>query len=85
MTKVTKTRKPVGERGAVFDRELDDLPQELRWREWMGRIEAMLFARVSPVGGKDVERVVGQGGDPVQARFRLVAPRQTASKRRRDG
>jgi hypothetical protein len=27
-----------------FDRELDDLPTELRWREWMRRIEAVLFA-----------------------------------------
>ncbi|HDZ73652.1 MAG TPA: segregation and condensation protein B, partial [Aurantimonas coralicida] len=24
----------------VLDRELDDLPVELRWREWMNRIEA---------------------------------------------
>ena len=26
--------------GEDFDRELEDLPPELRWREWMGRIEA---------------------------------------------
>ena len=44
----------------VFDRELDDLPQELRWREWMGRIEAVLFASASPVGREDLARVVGQ-------------------------
>ena len=43
-----------------FDRELGDLPQELRWREWMGRIEAVLFASASPVGRKDLARVVGQ-------------------------
>ena len=45
----------------VLDRELEDLPQELRWREWMGRIEAVLFASASPVGRDDLARVVGQG------------------------
>lgn len=45
----------------VFDRELEDLPQELRWRKWMGRIEAVLFASASPVGRDDLARVVGQG------------------------
>ena len=60
MTITTKKRKPADEGGAVFDRELDDLPQELRWREWMGRIEAVLFASASPVGREDLARVVGQ-------------------------
>ena len=45
----------------MFDVELDDLPPELRWREWMGRIEAVLFASASPIGGEDLARVVGQG------------------------
>ncbi|SFD34139.1 SMC-Scp complex subunit ScpB [Tropicimonas isoalkanivorans] len=44
-----------------FDRELNDLPAELRWREWMRRIEAVLFASASPVPSKDLARVVGQG------------------------
>ena len=48
-------------RDGVFDRELEDLPQELRWREWMGRIEAVLFASATPVGRDDLARVVGQG------------------------
>lgn len=61
MTKATKKRKPVEENSAVFDRDLEDLPQELRWREWMGRIEAVLFASASPVGREDLARVVGQG------------------------
>ncbi|MFK7877045.1 MAG: SMC-Scp complex subunit ScpB [Paracoccaceae bacterium] len=52
--------KEAGREG-VFDRELADLPQELRWREWMGRIEAVLFASASPVGRDDLARVVGQG------------------------
>lgn len=44
-----------------IDRELPDLPPELRWREWMRRIEAVLFASASPVAREDLARVVGQG------------------------
>ncbi|WP_179381495.1 SMC-Scp complex subunit ScpB [Jannaschia marina] len=61
MNVVARKREPAEEGGAVFDRELDDLPQELRWREWMGRIEAVLFASGSPVRREDLARVVGQG------------------------
>jgi segregation and condensation protein B len=43
-----------------FDRDLDDLPAELRWREWMRRIEAVLFASATPVPREDLARVVGQ-------------------------
>lgn len=61
MTTATRKRKRAEEGGAVFDRDLDDLPQELRRREWMGRIEAVLFASASPVDRDDLSRVVGQG------------------------
>jgi segregation and condensation protein B len=44
-----------------LDRELPDLPPELRWREWMRRIEAVLFASALPVPREDLARVVGQG------------------------
>ncbi|MGB3314745.1 MAG: SMC-Scp complex subunit ScpB [Albidovulum sp.] len=44
-----------------LDRELEELPTELRWREWMRRIEAVLFASASPVPREDLARVVGQG------------------------
>lgn len=44
-----------------LDRELEELPQDLRWREWMCRIEAVLFASASPVPSEDLARVVGQG------------------------
>jgi segregation and condensation protein B len=50
---------PTGE--GLFDRELADLPQDLRWRAWMGRIEAVLFASATPVGRDDLARIVGQG------------------------
>ena len=44
-----------------FDRELADLPPDLRWREWLRRIEAVLFASSAPVARDDLVRVVGQG------------------------
>ena len=59
----TKAAKGQGVSGrdSVFDRELADLPQDLRWREWMGRIEAVLFASAAPVARDDLARVVGNG------------------------
>ena len=45
----------------ALDRELEELPADLRWREWMRRIEAVLFASASPVPREDLARVVGQG------------------------
>ncbi|WOI58096.1 SMC-Scp complex subunit ScpB [Palleronia sp. LCG004] len=45
----------------AFDRELGDLPQSLRWRTWISRIEAVLFAAAAPVPRGDLARVVGQG------------------------
>ena len=45
----------------LFDRELVELPQELRWREWMGRIEATIFASSSSVQREDLQKLVGQG------------------------
>jgi segregation and condensation protein B len=44
-----------------LDRELADLPPDLRWREWLRRIEAVLFASATPVARDDLSRVVGQG------------------------
>ena len=45
---------------SVLNTELEDLPPELRWREWMGRIEAVIFSSASPVPRGDLARVVGQ-------------------------
>lgn len=44
-----------------LDRDLADLPPDLRWREWLRRIEAVLFASASPVPQEALARVVGQG------------------------
>ena len=54
MTVAADRREP------ALDRELSDLPPALRWREWMRRIEAVLFASAAPVGREDLARVVGQ-------------------------
>lgn len=43
-----------------IDLELDDLPPNLRWREWMGRVEAVIFASPEPVGRDVLTRVVGR-------------------------
>lgn len=50
-----------GHKEPELDRELADMPPDLRWREWMRRIEAVLFASASPVPREDLGRVVGQG------------------------
>jgi segregation and condensation protein B len=42
-----------------LDRELEDLPPPARWREWMGRVEAVVFASAQPVLREDLARVVG--------------------------
>jgi segregation and condensation protein B len=44
-----------------LDRDLADLPPDLRWREWLRRIEAVLFASAAPVARDHLARVVGQG------------------------
>jgi len=43
-----------------LDTELADLPAELRWREWMGRVEAVIFASPEPVTRETLSRVVGR-------------------------
>ncbi len=43
-----------------LDVELEDLPAELRWREWMGRVEAVIFASTEPVTREALARVVGK-------------------------
>lgn len=43
-----------------YDRELVDLPADLRWREWMARVEAVIFASTEPVSREVLSRVVGR-------------------------
>ena len=44
----------------LLDTELEHLPPELRWREWMGRVEAVIFAASEPVTRERLSRVVGR-------------------------
>ncbi|GLS21692.1 transcriptional regulator [Labrys miyagiensis] len=47
----------------VLDRELADLPPAVRWRQWMGRVEAVIFASPQPVGREDLAKLVGEGAN----------------------
>ncbi|CAD0217376.1 Segregation and condensation protein B [Rhizobium rhizogenes] len=59
-TKTTLRRAKDRQQDVLYDRELEDLPQELRWREWMLRIEAVIFASAEPVSRETLARVVGK-------------------------
>ncbi len=48
------------EQGALFDRDLADVPGGARWREWMGRVEAAIFAARDPVPREAMAKLVGQ-------------------------
>jgi len=54
---MARARKLDGE----LDLELEDLPAPARWREWMGRVEAVIFASGQPVLRESLARVVGRG------------------------
>jgi segregation and condensation protein B len=43
-----------------FDRELSDLPAPLRWREFMMRIEAVIFAASKPVPRETLATIIGR-------------------------
>ncbi|KAF2991365.1 SMC-Scp complex subunit ScpB (plasmid) [Methylocystis sp. MJC1] len=43
-----------------FDAELADLPEGARWREWMGRVEAAIFAAPSPAPREALAKLVGK-------------------------
>jgi segregation and condensation protein B len=44
----------------VLDVDLIDLPAAARWREWMLRVEAAIFASAKPVSREALVRLVGQ-------------------------
>ena len=43
-----------------FDPELAERPAEARWREWMNRVEAVLFAAPRPVDRPALARIIGR-------------------------
>ncbi|WP_085032998.1 SMC-Scp complex subunit ScpB [Ensifer aridi] len=56
----TRRRQNADQQEVFYDRELADLPPELRWREWMLRVEAVIFACDQPVTRETLARVVGK-------------------------
>jgi segregation and condensation protein B len=56
----TRRQAKQGQHEVLYDRELEDLPAELRWREWMMRAEAVIFASAEPVSRETLARVVGK-------------------------
>src|SRR5271169_4949473 len=55
---MARPRKPDGD--LDLDLNLEDLPAPARWREWMGRVEAVIFASAEPVLRENLARVVGK-------------------------
>ena len=60
MAEATRKRRGRAAEEALFDRELDHLPPEARWREWMHRVEATIFAASEPVTRETLARIVGK-------------------------
>ena len=61
MAESAARRQKAGRGGeGLFDRELDHLPPEARWREWMNRVEATIFAAGEPVTRETLARIVGK-------------------------
>jgi len=60
MSVLSEKQRPQTE---LLDLELDHLPQGLRWREWMNRVEAVIFTSSKPVGRDDLTRVVGRAAN----------------------
>lgn len=59
-TQPRRNTKKIPQDDVLFDRELEDLPPDLRWREWMLRVEAVIFAAAEPVTREALARVVGK-------------------------
>lgn len=55
-----RKKRPRAGEGEFFDRELDHLPAEARWREWMNRVEAAIFAADEPLPRETLARIVGK-------------------------
>ena len=59
MTAAARRRQRGGDES--LDVELADLPPAARWREWMPRVEAAIFASEKPVARETLVRLVGEG------------------------
>jgi segregation and condensation protein B len=59
-TKPNRVQTKGRQQELLYDRELEDLPADMRWREWMMRVEAVIFASAEPVSRETLARVVGK-------------------------
>ena len=57
---MARTRKAKSVGPDEIDLDLEDLPAPARWREWMARVEAVIFASAAPVTREQLARVVGK-------------------------
>ena len=57
---MARTRKSKGAGLDRLDLDLEDLPAPVRWREWMARVEAVIFAASTPVSREQLACVVGK-------------------------
>ncbi len=59
-TQLRRNPKNSPQDAVLFDRELEELPPELRWREWILRVEAVIFAAAERVSREVLARAVDQ-------------------------
>lgn len=57
---MARTRKAEAAGADGVDLELENVPAPARWREWMSRVEAVIFAADRPVSRERMARVVGE-------------------------
>ena len=62
MTSMARTKRRV----EAVEVELADLPQGARWREWMLRVEAAIFAATEPLPRDALTRLVGLERNPIK-------------------
>ena len=53
-------RRAPGQGSDLFDADLVDFPQAMRWREWLSRVEAAIFASPKPVTREALVKLVGR-------------------------
>jgi len=57
---MARTRKAEASSPDGIDLDLEDHPAPARWREWMARVEAVIFASAEPVSREQLARVIGK-------------------------
>ena len=59
MASAEKKDQPPQQSDPLFDRELEGAPAAWQWREWMCRVEAVIFASGTVVQRDELQRVIG--------------------------